>query len=196
MIACLILDLPFTHVENTYCVDENHIEDYMFLQEAKAACSNDSECTMIFDNLCDNYDLPNDQRIWTTCKGKGSFSDHGSCSLIKGIVYISFVHACLFDNIFKHHKPSFQFHVYHFFVGCFVADQEYSPLDMSGQGVSVEASASHCQNRCLNTDGCAYFTYRAEDGSCHLQDSSSTPEESSNAISGPARCPTGSHELK
>ena len=94
MIACLILDLPFTHVENTYCVDENHIEDYMFLQEAKAACSNDSECTMIFDNLCDNYDLPNDQRIWTTCKGKGSFSDHGSCSLIKGIVYISFVHAC------------------------------------------------------------------------------------------------------
>ena len=69
MIAYLILDLPYTHVENTYCVAENHIQDYMFLQEAKAACSNDSECTMIFDNLWAHFWAKNSPKNQTGLSG-------------------------------------------------------------------------------------------------------------------------------
>ena len=43
------------------------------------------ECTMIVDDKCDN-DRPNniDDRIWTTCKGKGKHSIYQSCVWIKG----------------------------------------------------------------------------------------------------------------
>ena len=74
------------------------------------------------------------------------------------------------------------------YAGCFVPNHEYSPPNMPGQEVSVETGASKCQNRCSNTEGCEYFTYRAEDGSCHVQNSSAMAKESPSAISGPARC--------
>ena len=75
---------------------------------------------------------------------------------------------------------------FHFCVGRFLPNQEYSPPDMPGQEISIETSASKCQNRCLNTDQCEYFTYRTDDGSCHIQNSSATLKESPGAISGPA----------
>ena len=75
---------------------------------------------------------------------------------------------------------------FHFFVGRFLPNQEYSPPDMPGQEISIETSASKCQNRCFNTDKCEYFTYGTEDRSCHIQNSSATLKESPGAISGPA----------
>ena len=82
MISHLILDLPYTLVENTYCLDENHIQEYVYFPQAKAACANDSECTMIYDDLCNN----NLQRrsSWITCKGEASSSIYGACTYMKG----------------------------------------------------------------------------------------------------------------
>ena len=45
------------------------------------------------------------------------------------------------------------------------------PLDMAGQKRTVTDSAGACQDRCLNTEGCSYFSWWA-DGGCHIQDSS------------------------
>merc|ERR1712088_506709 len=54
---------------------------------------------------------------------------------------------------------------------CIEVDGKYMPLDMPGQKRTVTDSASACQDRCLNTEGCSYFSWW-NDGGCHLQDSS------------------------
>ena len=64
-------------MENTYCAGTNDIQDYSTLQEAKAACINNTECTMIFDYACDGGS-------WTTCKGQQRSSLSGTCSWLKG----------------------------------------------------------------------------------------------------------------
>ena len=65
-------------------------------------------------------------------------------------------------------------------------------LDMSGEDRTVTDSASACQDRCLNTDGCSYFSWW-DDGGCHLQDSSAelTSGAGANVHYGPKSCASG-----
>jgi len=45
----------------------------------------------------------------------------------------------------------------------------FSPVDMPGQGRSVEVSQVECRKRCEGITGCTHFTYWA-DGGCHMND--------------------------
>merc|ERR1719291_328259 len=59
---------------------------------------------------------------------------------------------------------------------CFKAGAWYDPVDMPGQGRTVEASAVLCQQRCASVEGCAHFSFW-EDGGCHLQDAVTSLQE-------------------
>jgi hypothetical protein len=71
--------------------------------------------------------------------------------------------------------------------GCEV-NRHYEPLNMLGQGRSVEDSAVACRKRCENTDGCTKFSYWLDRG-CHINDETSpmvdTPSDWSRSLSGP-----------
>ena len=69
-------------------------------------------------------------------------------------------------------------------------DTQYEPLDMPGEGRSVEDSARDCQTRCLNTYRCGYFSWW-EDGGCHLHDSSAVAISNPGVRAGPKSCTSG-----
>merc|ERR1711937_624000 len=67
----------------------------------------------------------------------------------------------------------------------------YAPLDMPGQGTTIEAGPIYCQKRCADTPECTYFSFWHDgphDGECHLQNSIATPIEMADVTSGPMRC--------
>merc|ERR1719476_962008 len=71
---------------------------------------------------------------------------------------------------------------------CFESHKKYTPIDMSGQGRSVETSASGCQQRCASVSGCAHFSYWP-DGACHLQaNAASKVFDAWRATTGPPSC--------
>lgn len=47
--------------------------------------------------------------------------------------------------------------------------QTFDPVDMPGQGRTVEEDVTKCRERCENTDGCIAFHFW-QDGGCHLSD--------------------------
>ena len=61
---------------------------------------------------------------------------------------------------------------------------------MPGQDRSKEASASACQTRCQQTEGCGFFSWWG-DGGCHLQSSSAVAISAPGVTSGPKSCPAG-----
>ena len=80
----------------------------------------------------------------------------------------------------------------HHLLECIEVDGKYMPLDMPGEGRTVTDSASACQDRCLNTEGCSYFSWW-NDGGCHIQDSSAvlTSGAGASVHYGPKSCTTG-----
>jgi len=62
---------------------------------------------------------------------------------------------------------------------------KYYPIDMGGQGRTVENSAAACQRRCASVSGCAHFSFW-RDGGCHLQDCGSIPTHHSGVTAGQA----------
>ena len=61
---------------------------------------------------------------------------------------------------------------------------------MPGQDRSKEASASACQTRCQQTEGCGFFSWWG-DGGCHLQSPSAVAISAPGVTSGPKSCPAG-----
>ena len=72
---------------------------------------------------------------------------------------------------------------------CFYDDSSYSPIDFPGQVRSVEPDPKACKSRCVNADGCSYFTFWPNENSCHLSGPNATriPDQYG-AVSGPKRC--------
>jgi len=60
--------------------------------------------------------------------------------------------------------------------------------DMSGQPITDETSQEACKLRCQNTVGCAHFTFYANSGNCHLQDSGASRQAETGAVSGEPGC--------
>eukprot|EP00435_Cladocopium_sp_Y103_P030730 s947_g7.t1 len=56
---------------------------------------------------------------------------------------------------------------------CYSRGYRFDPLNMDGQGRTVETSATKCQQRCAGVQGCAHFAWWSN-GGCHLQNSSAT----------------------
>ena len=80
--------------------------------------------------------------------------------------------------------------------GCFEENSKYIPLDIFGQGRSVEYDARACQSRCARFEGCSYFSFWPHDGGCHLSRSSAKMVADSIAVSGPKRCPKDKLDYK
>ena len=72
----MILGTNYTYVEDTDCNGAG-TENYPTLQDAKNACTNDIECTMIEDFECDGGS-------WKTCRNRPSTSSNRTCAWIKG----------------------------------------------------------------------------------------------------------------
>ena len=72
-------------------------------------------------------------------------------------------------------------------VGCLEHCGRYEPLNMYGQGRTVETSAFACQQRCAGVAKCAHFSMW-RDGGCHLQDATAVFMEDEFAFTGPPAC--------
>ena len=79
LIYYFISDSNFTLVEDSYCSgnDIKHSKEYRSLQDAKAACRSNNDCTCITANKCDGF-------VWHMHEGGYSSSSKGSCSWMKG----------------------------------------------------------------------------------------------------------------
>mmetsp|Transcript_48919 Transcript_48919/g.104696 ORF Transcript_48919/g.104696 Transcript_48919/m.104696 type:complete len:450 (+) Transcript_48919:79-1428(+) len=53
---------------------------------------------------------------------------------------------------------------------CFENSVSFEPLDMEGTPASKEPDAVACQKRCVETEGCSYFSFWNLTTDCHLQD--------------------------
>mmetsp|Transcript_31195 Transcript_31195/g.58557 ORF Transcript_31195/g.58557 Transcript_31195/m.58557 type:complete len:509 (+) Transcript_31195:111-1637(+) len=71
---------------------------------------------------------------------------------------------------------------------CYHLSGSFIPLDMPEQKRTKEASYDLCQARCLETRGCAKFTYFILDQGCHLQENSSHMVFLPGTISGASHC--------
>jgi len=73
--------------------------------------------------------------------------------------------------------------------GCFKREVAFSPLDLSTQPMTREASAPACQARCRATGGCRHFTFASIGGYCHLASSHVLEVTNSpGTIAGPDDC--------
>lgn len=78
---------------------------------------------------------------------------------------------------------------------CLTPDVAYVPLDMLGEWLTYEGSAAKCQERCLHTPGCKYFTFYSNAKMCHVADEGAHPQAGSiGVISGPAVCRRPAHQ--
>lgn len=70
---------------------------------------------------------------------------------------------------------------------CFTSGKKLVPIQMDGQGRTVEASAVNCQVRCAKTFGCLSFVW-FKDGGCFLQAKGTMTQEDTEATYGPGVC--------
>lgn len=73
--------------------------------------------------------------------------------------------------------------------GCYLKGSKFEPINMPGQGRTVEKSAMGCQNRCASVTGCAHFSWWPN-GGCHLQDAASTWKSDRSPVAGSPICTT------
>ena len=78
--------------------------------------------------------------------------------------------------------------------GCYQKNKRRQPLNMQGQGRTVEESARTCQERCARTEGCEFFSYWM-DGGCHLQaENAQLVDDEGSVTTGPVVCPRTTQE--
>lgn len=71
---------------------------------------------------------------------------------------------------------------------CYQLGKRWEPLDMEGQGRSLEPSQVNCQVRCARTPRCRHFTFYP-DGGCHLQDAAAVERgDGDRTVSGEPHC--------
>lgn len=68
------------------------------------------------------------------------------------------------------------------------SDAAYYPLDMPGQGMTIEADLSSCQARCTKTTDCKSFSFWRLSNHCHLQDASAAKVGQLGFTSGSPHC--------
>jgi len=70
---------------------------------------------------------------------------------------------------------------------CFYSKYKYDP-DMPGQGRSKKEGHEKCQQRCLNTTGCAHISFWS-DGGCHLSNATAELKKADDkTVAGPPEC--------
>jgi hypothetical protein len=74
-------------------------------------------------------------------------------------------------------------------LGCFVRGAGFSGADVGG--VTAAADAAACQSACARTQGCAWFVWRARDGTCHPKRALDRTQQwdCTDCQYGPASCP-------
>lgn len=76
---------------------------------------------------------------------------------------------------------------------CFLKDVKFEPNTMKGTSRVTLASTAACQELCVKTEGCAFFSYWAN-GGCHLQAEGASMRRAVGVIAGPKTCPPAQNE--
>jgi len=72
---------------------------------------------------------------------------------------------------------------------CSATGVSFEPMDMAGQGLTIEDDAAACQARCAAVDGCAHFSFYKPLKHCHIQDPFAAPKGNRPFfIAGPPTC--------
>ena len=77
------------------------------------------------------------------------------------------------------------------FKDCLEKDTKYDldpVLGIRGKNITNATSPNSCQDRCLHTLGCSYFSWFVANKTCHLHGPSAVAKNASGVTAGPNHC--------
>ena len=92
-------------------------------------------------------------------------------------------------NVIRNSK--FFIHKKFTFKDCLAKDTKYDldpVLGIRGKNITDAISPNSCQDRCLHTLGCSYFSWFSANKTCTLHGPSAVAKNASNVTSGPNHC--------